>query len=89
MSPGDEPSYSEVRHNPILGLPSWRRLRRLPPRARRELSRVLEELRADADARAERSWKFRHAPMAAYWRAVAVYSRHLGRALRRSRIVRP
>jgi hypothetical protein len=68
--------------NPVLALPSAARLKGLPPEARAALEAILLELRADAGARAEHSWKRRKAPMAAYWRAVSVYAGHVARALR-------
>lgn len=71
----------EVR-NPVLGLPSARRLRELDPESRAALRAVLEELRRDAHARAEAHWRARKGWSAAYWRAVGVYSGHLSRALR-------
>lgn len=75
-------SRADVR-NPVLTLPAIAALRALPPEIRTGLAAVLDDLRADAAVRAERSWRQRKAPMAAYWRAVSVYSRHIARALRR------
>lgn len=62
--------------NPLLSLPSARRLAELDPDARDALRALLADLRADADARAENAWRRRKGPMAAYWRAVATYARH-------------
>lgn len=67
--------------NPLLKLPAGQALLQLPPEQREPLERVLRELRAQADAEAERSWKKRKGPMAAYWRAVATYARHAAHAL--------
>lgn len=70
--------------NPILELPAMQRaLRELSPAARYQLEAVLRELGAQADAKAEDSWKRRKGPMAAYWRAVGVYARYTARALTR------
>jgi hypothetical protein len=72
----------EVR-NPVLALPSAAALHRLPPEARAALGAVLRELSLDAAHRAERAWARHKGPMAAYWRSVAVYSKHISRALGR------
>lgn len=69
------------RRNPVLQLQSAGRLRDLPEQARDALATLLREISTDANARAERLWRKRKAPMAAYWRAVAVYSRHIARAI--------
>lgn len=71
-----------IRRNPVLGLPSVGKLRKLPEPQRACLAVLLLDLRADAHARAEKAWRKRKAPMAAYWRAVAVYAGHIARALR-------
>lgn len=71
----------EVR-NPVLALPAARRLAALDPASRAALRAVLEDLRRDAHARAETSWKRRKGPLAMYWRAVGVYAGHLSRVLR-------
>jgi hypothetical protein len=69
--------------NPLLRLPACRKLLQLPAEQRGPLEALLRELRAEADAEAERSWKRRKGPMAAYWRAVATYARHIAHALSR------
>lgn len=69
-------------HNPVLALPSIAKLRELPEEVRMEFRNVLEELRQDAAKRADQAWKRHKGPMAVYWRAVAVYARHIRRALR-------
>jgi hypothetical protein len=74
-------SLAHVR-NPILALPGLARLQALPPASRDALSILLHDLAADARVRAEHSWRRHKAPMAAYWNAVAVYSRHIARAIR-------
>ena len=48
-------SRPEVR-NPVLALPAAQRLRELDGPSRAALRAVLEELRRDAHARAEKSW---------------------------------
>lgn len=67
--------------NPLLRLPAGRALQALPAADRARIERVLRELRAQADAEAEKAWRRRKAPMAAYWRAVSTYARHLAHAL--------
>lgn len=74
-------SLAETR-NPLLSLPATADLMQLPPEARAALRAVLIELRADAAARAQKAWDSHKAPMAAYWKAVAVYAGHTARALR-------
>jgi hypothetical protein len=68
--------------NPVLTLPSAARLATLSPEASKALADVLRDIGRDADERAEKSWRSRKAPMAAYWRAVGVYARHIARAVR-------
>lgn len=71
-----------ARRNPLLALPAVAKLRELPPATRADLRALLLDLGAEAQARADHSWKRHKAPMAAYWKAVAVYARHTARALR-------
>jgi hypothetical protein len=78
---GSRSNRPEVR-NPVLALPSARRLHQLDPASRAALRAVLEDLRRDAHPRAETHWRARKGWSAAYWRAVGVYSGHLSRALR-------
>jgi hypothetical protein len=70
------------RANPVLLLPAAAELREIDPAARRVLCALLLDLRREARLRAERSWKMRKPPMAAYWAAVAVYAGHIARILR-------
>lgn len=74
-------SRADVR-NPILSLPSMSVLADLPDESRRALVTVLTDISRDAAARAERSWHRKKAPMAVYWKAVSVYAKHIGRAIR-------
>ncbi|UVM23798.1 hypothetical protein [Pseudomonas wadenswilerensis] len=67
--------------NPLLKLPAGRALLELPAEDRARIEAVLRELRAQADAEAEKSWLRRKGPMAAYWRAVSTYARHLAHAV--------
>lgn len=69
--------------NPVLELPSAVRLETLPPEAKAALAAVLADLAVEANAAAEVAWRRRKGPMAAYWRAVSTYAKHLGRAVRR------
>ena len=78
----DRSARCEVR-NPLLALPAARALIRLPPEARVVIALLLEDLARDARVRAEASWAKHKAPMAAYWKAVSVYARHLARVTRR------
>lgn len=67
--------------NPLLKLPAGRALLGLPPDQRAAIESVMRELRDQANREAENAWKRRKGPMAAYWRAVATYARHIAHAL--------
>lgn len=67
--------------NPLLRLPAGRALLDLPVQDRRRIEAVMRELRDQANAEAETAWRRRKGPMAAYWRTVATYARHLAHAL--------
>jgi len=71
-----------VVRNPLLALPSAQVLRSLPPEARNAFRSLLLDIRKDAQVRAEKCWRQHKAPMAAYWKAVAVYAGHTARLLR-------
>lgn len=67
--------------NPLLALPSAKKILALPPEQREPIEALFRELRAEADQLAEESWRKRKGPMAAYWRAVSTYARHVAHAL--------
>lgn len=67
--------------NPLLKLPAGKALMNLPAEDRARIESVCRELRDQANAEAESAWRRRKGPMAAYWRAVSTYSRHLAHAL--------
>ena len=75
-------SLAETR-NPVLALQGAKALRSLPPETREAMRTLLLDIRKDAQARAEKCWRQHKAPMAAYWKAVAVYAGHTARVLRR------
>ena len=61
---------------------AWRaRFAALPTPARLALRAALLDLRADALRRAEHQWRAHKAPMALYWKSLAVYAGHLARSL--------
>ncbi len=68
--------------NPLLALPATADLQALPVEAQIALRGVLKAISADARIRAEKCWRTHKAPMAAYWKAVAVYANHTSRILR-------
>lgn len=68
--------------NPLLRLSAAQRIAELPQPARGALRALLIDLSRDARAQANRAWRTHKAPMAAYWKAVAVYANHTARALR-------
>jgi hypothetical protein len=67
--------------NPVLLLPAASRLLALPASERRLLGLLFREIAREADLRAERAWKKRKGPMAAYWRATCTYAKHIARAI--------
>jgi len=77
----DRSNRADVR-NPVMSLPSAKRLAELPPESRAAVEAVLRDMSRDARERADKAWRKHKAPMAAYWKAVAVYSRHLALAMR-------
>lgn len=74
-------SKPDVR-NPLLALPGAAVIAALPDEARAALRGLLLDIRKDAQARAEKCWRTHKAPMAAYWKAVAVYAGHTARICR-------
>jgi hypothetical protein len=71
--------------NPLLDLPAGRALLDLPAGDRARIEAVMRDLRQQANTEAERCWKRKKGPMAAYWRAVSTYARHTAHALRKQR----
>lgn len=67
--------------NPLLALPAVADLQALPVESQRALRSVLKAISADSRERAEKCWRTHKAPMAAYWKAVAVYANHTSRVL--------
>lgn len=68
--------------NPLCGLPAAQQIAALPPESREALRMLLKQISADARVRAEKCWRTHKAPMAAYWKAVAVYANHASRIAR-------
>lgn len=68
--------------NPLLALPAARKIAALPEEPRLALRELLLQLGQDANARAAKCWRTHKAPMAAYWKMVAVYARHIARLLK-------
>ena len=66
----------------MLAVPGVRsRLAALPAPAREALRLILIDIARDARSRAEKCWKTHKAPMALYWKVVAVYAGHIARAI--------
>jgi hypothetical protein len=63
--------------NPLFDLPAAKELLALDEADRKRFARLFQDLRHQANQEAELCWKRRKAPMAAYWRAVATYARHV------------
>jgi len=74
-------SKAEVR-NPVLALPAAKKLLAQPEDVRTVVRELLLELATDARQRAEKCWRTHKAPMALYWKCVAVYARHIARSLK-------
>lgn len=68
--------------NPLLALPASKRLQGLPIESRAAIADLLLELSVQAEANAQHSWRKSKGPMAAYWKAVAVYAKHARRLVR-------
>lgn len=77
----DRSNRREVR-NPVLALPSVKRLDELSPEAREIVADILGDLVTDARNRAQQSWAKNKGPMAAYWKAVGAYAHHFRRVVR-------
>jgi len=74
-------SRRDVR-NPVLRLPATlRMIEEIPPDNRRQLGTLLRPLADQAAAEGEKCWRGGKAMMGAYWRVVAVYSRHIAHAI--------
>lgn len=71
--------------NPILSLPSAQRLLALPAEQQAVIYGLLREVAADASGRADKCWRTHKAPMAAYWKAVAVYAGHIAKVIGKRR----
>ncbi|MBP7337673.1 hypothetical protein [Niveispirillum sp.] len=78
----------EVR-NPVLALPSISLILNLPPEQRAVLCALLRDLSADAKCKAQAAWIGNKGIMAAYWKAVSVYSLHLARVINPARTPTP
>ncbi|MGN8119956.1 hypothetical protein [Labrys sp. 22185] len=78
---GDRRSARREVRNPILALPSAKAIQALTEEQRQPLGWLLRDLAADADSRANLAWKKRKGFVAAYWRAVATYAKHLARTI--------
>ena len=69
--------------NPLLAVPGVQdAIASIPLDSKEALRKVLMALRADAQAKAAKSWAQHKAPMALYWKVVAVYAGHIARLLR-------
>lgn len=73
-------SRPDVR-NPLLALPSVQGMATLDRAALVAFVGVLKEIERDCREKADKCWRTHKAPMAAYWKANAVYARHLRVAL--------
>lgn len=77
-----QPQYLYGLRNPLLALPAAQGIAKLPPEAKAVLRTLLLDLSRDARQRAEYSWRSSKAPMAVYWKAIAVYARHIAALLK-------
>jgi hypothetical protein len=74
-------SHPNVR-NPLLSLGGTAALVDLPEEQKKHIRILLLDIRRDAQEKAEKCWRKHKAPMATYWKAVAVYAGHTARLLR-------
>lgn len=79
--PADRRSERRDVRNPLLALPGFKALQRLPAGVRTQIAAALREMQADCRQRAEKCWRTHKAPMAVYWKAVGVYCGHVARVL--------
>lgn len=68
--------------NPLLALPAAQRLLELSPDMRDLIADLMKDLSVDANERAQQSWRKSKGPMAAYWKAVSVYAKHVRKVLK-------
>ena len=77
----DRSARAEVR-NPILLLPEAQALAAaMSPAQKLLFGDLMRRLASEADKNAEKAWKKRKGPMAAYWRATCTYAKHIARAI--------
>ena len=81
MSAASRSAQAHVR-NPLVLLPAAAELAALSAEQREPMRRLLQQLSADCRQRAAEAWRKHKAPMAAYWKAQAVYARHAALLLR-------
>ena len=67
--------------NPLLKLPAAKAILALGATQRSVLRMLLMDLRKHANDEADRCWRSRKGGLAAYWRTVATYTRHVAHAL--------
>lgn len=68
--------------NPIVLLPEAQALAAsMSPMQRELFGRLMRRIADQADKNAEKAWKKRKGPMAAYWRATCTYAKHIARAI--------
>ncbi len=72
---------AEVR-NPVLALPSAKRIADVSPEARQLLAELLGDIAKISASNAQKCWRIHKAPMALYWKVVGVWARHLRLAVR-------
>lgn len=77
-----ERSNKAIVRNPLMALPAAVKLGSLPAESRAAVRSLFKEISADARVRAEKCWRTHKAPMAAYWKAVAVYANHASRLVK-------
>lgn len=68
--------------NPIVLLPEAQALAAtMTPEQRRAFGDLMRAMAREADKQAEKAWRKRKGPMAAYWRAGCTYMKHIARAI--------
>lgn len=72
--------------NPLTDLVGFQVIKTLDASTRLYLKAGLDDLRRDAKARADKAWSTGKAPMALYWKCLAVYAGHISRLIRPSSV---
>lgn len=71
--------------NPLLKTDAAKAMLDLPEQDLLRIEGLMRDLRAQANANAEKAWASRKGVIAAYWRAVSTYARHVAHICSKAR----